>query len=76
MYVAVYTHKGAAVWVSEEGLEYQDIIFANVTIPNRRGGSFYAGLHRAIRDATFIDEGLDPERPSEKAMRLAREEES
>lgn len=35
--------------------------------------AFSAGLRRAVEDAEAIRDGRDPERPSEKAMRLADE---
>lgn len=74
MYVAVYTDKGDPIWFSDA--DYADILLARITVPNQRGSSFFAGLRRAMRDAEEIEAGRDPERPSEKAMRLAREEEA
>lgn len=72
MIVTVTTDDGTIVnaWTD---VTYADVILARVVVPNRRGSSFYAGLHRAMRDAEEIEAGRDPERPSEKAMRLAAE---
>lgn len=72
MYVVVYTDKGEQVWADAE-VTSTDILFADIQVPNRRGSSFFSGLRRAIRDAEEIEAGRDPERPSEKAMRLAQE---
>jgi len=38
---------------------------------NVRGSSLAAGIRRAVQDAEAIQAGRDPERPSEKAIRLA-----
>lgn len=38
---------------------------------NVRGSTVASGIRRAVRDAQFIQAGDDPERPSEKAMRLS-----
>jgi hypothetical protein len=38
---------------------------------NARGSGLAAGIRRAVQDAEVIQAGGDPERPSEKAMRLS-----
>jgi hypothetical protein len=67
--VVVYTDSGEAVWSMEKIESWQ---INGLTCPgNVRGSSLAAGLRRAVSDAEKIQRGEDPERPSEKAMRLA-----
>lgn len=69
-YVVVYTDKGEQVWSSQ-------LIAATVRrleCPgNVIGSSVASGLRRAAQDAEALEQGRDPERSSERAMRLADE---
>lgn len=40
---------------------------------NARASSLASGIVRAVQDADKIQRGIDPERPSEKAIRLMHE---
>ena len=66
--VIVTTDEGRAVWMIEDieawhvrGLECPT---------NQRGSAVASGVRRACEDAQAIQSGADPERPSEKVMRL------
>lgn len=70
--VVVYTDKGQQVWQS---LATAYSLRRAECPGNSIGSSLVAGLRRAVEDAEAIEEGRDPERPSEKAMRLATRKE-
>jgi hypothetical protein len=73
MRVAVFTEGGQEVWSYDSGIK--GISHAIPSAPsNAAAHSLLRGLARAIQDAEVIEAGGDPERPSEKAMRLAEEE--
>jgi hypothetical protein len=66
--VVVYTDKGEQVWQSP-ATAYS---LRSATCPtNQTGSSLISGLRRAVEDAEKIEDGHNPERDSEKAMRLA-----
>ncbi len=69
--VVVYTDKGEQVWQSPAiGFTLRPAKCPGNTI----GSALVSGLRRAIEDAEAIEAGDDPERPSEKAMRLSDRE--
>jgi hypothetical protein len=69
--VVVYSDKGEQVW-SYTGVA--SWMIAGLQCPtNMRGSGLAAGIRRAVEDAEKIERGEDPERPSEKAMRLTHE---
>lgn len=67
--VVVYTEKGEQVW-SMEGV-HPDWMSAITAPTNVKASGLVAGLRRAVQDADKIERGIDPERASEKAMRLS-----
>ena len=67
-YVVVYTNEGEQVWQS---LATAYSIRRAECPGNNIGSGLIAGLRRAVEDAEKIEQGIDPERPSEKAMRLS-----
>lgn len=72
-YVVVYTDKGQQVWLSP----LIALTVRRLECPgNTIGSSIAAGLRRAAEDAEMMERGQDPERLSEKAMRLADGEDS
>lgn len=66
--VVVYTDKGEQVW--QMPADAYSLRNANCFM-NTNGSSIISGLRRAVEDAEAIEQGCDPERPSEKAMRKA-----
>lgn len=67
--IVVFTDDGQPVWEMDD-VEWHHV--TGLTCPtNTRGSSVASGIRRAISDAHTIQDGGDPERPSEKAMRLA-----
>ena len=69
--VVVYTDNGQQVWQSPA----MSLTLRSAKCPsNTSGSSLISGLRRAVEDAEAIEEGRDPERPSERAVRLAAEE--
>lgn len=65
--VCVYTDKGELVY--EQPADSRSL--ASATCPtNITGSSLISGLRRALEDAEMMEVGLNPERPSERAMRL------
>jgi hypothetical protein len=67
-YVVVYTDKGEQVWQSP-ATAYS---LRSASCPhNTIGSSLVAGLRRAVEDAEALEDGRDPERPSERAMRMS-----
>lgn len=69
--VKVFTDDGEEVWVAA-GIMAYDV--RNLQCPgNTTGSGLAAGIRRALEDAEVIQAGGDPERPSEKAMRLSQE---
>ncbi len=65
--IIVQTDDGFTVW-EMEAEEWQ---LDRLTCPgNIRGSAVASGIRRACRDAEALTAGNDPERPSEKAMRL------
>lgn len=67
--VIVETDSGERVW-SMDGIESWHL-HALQCSTNTRGSAVAAGVRRAVQDAEAIQEGRDPERLSEKAVRLA-----
>jgi hypothetical protein len=67
--VIVTTDDGQPVW-QMEGIESWHISALQCPT-NVRGSAVASGVRRAVRDAAIIQQGGDPERPSEKAMRMA-----
>lgn len=66
--VVVYTDNGQQVWQ----MDVESLDLNGLQCPsNNRGSALAAGIRRAVQDAEAIQAGRDPERPSEKAMRLA-----
>lgn len=69
--VVVYTDKGQQVWQ----MDVESWQIDGLQCPtNLRGSSLAGGIRRAVQDAEVIQAGGDPERPSEKAIRLMHEE--
>lgn len=67
-YVVVYTEKGQQVWQ----MNVPSFAIRNLGCPgNTIGSSLAAGIRRAVEDAEVIEAGGDPERASERAMRLS-----
>jgi hypothetical protein len=67
--VVVYTESGERIW-SMEGVESQNL--RALTCPmNAAGSALASGVRRAVEDAEAVQAGRNPERPSERAMRLA-----
>jgi hypothetical protein len=67
--VSVTTEDGTEVWRSDAVASWQ---IAGLQCPgNVRGSSLAAGIRRAVRDAEVIEAGGDPERLSERAMRIS-----
>lgn len=70
MQVVVLTDDGREVWRAP-GIMAHDV--RSIECPgNSTGSSVAAGIRRAAVDAEAIQRGEDPERPSEKAMRLSQ----
>lgn len=70
--IVVYTDKGQQVWQTT-GV-HRDSLSAATCPTNAKGSAIIAGLRRAVEDAEKIERDEDPERPSEKAMRLSERE--
>lgn len=69
--VVVYTDKGEQVWQSPA----LGFTLRPAKCPgNSIGSALVSGLRRAVEDAEAIEQGRNPERPSEAAMRLADDE--
>lgn len=71
-HVVVYTEDGQVVGGVTD-VRYSDLMLARIEVPNTKGQAFFGTILRAVQDAEAIQEGRDPERPSEKVMRLAAE---
>lgn len=69
--VIVETDDGVRVWSMDDIASWH--LPALQCPTNVRGSSLAAGIRRAVEDAEAIQEGRDPERPSEKALRFAYE---
>jgi hypothetical protein len=69
--VIVQTDDGTWVWGMDNVRSHHLNALACTT--NEKGSSLAAGVRRAVSDAEVIQAGGDPERMSEKAMRLASE---
>jgi hypothetical protein len=69
--VIVTTDDGQPVWQMEDIESWH--ITALQCPTNVRGSAVASGVRRAVRDAAIIQQGGDPERPSEKAMRMMAE---
>ena len=67
--VIVTTDAGVVVW-RQEDVDANAVRYLQCQ-GNVNGSSLAAGIRRAVQDAEAIQAGRDPERPSEKAMRLA-----
>lgn len=68
--VVVFTDDGSTRVRVFDGVRSRNL--TNMECPGNAAGSALAsGLRRATKDADIIAEGGDPERPSEKAMRLS-----
>jgi len=68
--IKVFTDDGREVW-STAGIMAHDV--RDIQCPgNTTGSGVAAGIRRATEDAEVIQRGGDPERPSEKAMRLSQ----
>jgi hypothetical protein len=66
--VTVHTDDGDLVW----SMDVEAWHINGLQCPtNQRGSGLAAGIRRAVQDAEVIQAGGDPERPSEKAMRLS-----
>lgn len=70
-YVVVYTEKGEQVWHMQATAHALATARCDTNIVGR---NLISGLRRAFEDAEALEQGLDPERPSEKAMRLSEAE--
>lgn len=70
--VIVTTDDGQAVWTMD-GIESWHVSGKLKAAGNVRAQNLASGIVRAVRDAEVIQAGGDPERPSEKAMRLVDE---
>lgn len=70
--VIVTTDDGQPVWMMEDIQPWHIIALQCPT--NIRGSSLAAGIRRAAQDAEAIQDGRDPERLSEKVMRLMKED--
>lgn len=68
--VIVVTDDGREVWRAA-GIMPHDVS-ALACPSNTTGSSLAAGVRRAVLDAQKIQRGEDPERASEKAMRLSQ----
>jgi hypothetical protein len=67
--VIVTTEDGTEVWRMDDVAAWQ---VSGLQCPgNVSGSSLAAGIRRAVQDAEVIEAGGDPERLSEKAMRIA-----
>lgn len=63
---------GPIVWTSHGDVPVYALDSASCPT-NVVGSGIVSGLRRAVQDADAIRDGRDPERPSEKAIRLAEE---
>ena len=69
--VIVTTDNGDPVWMMDDVEAWH---LSALTCPtNRKGSALASGVRRAVQDAETIQKGGDPERPSERAVRLAAE---
>jgi hypothetical protein len=62
---------GPGIWPGDHNLHAPNGVWAEVV--GRLDAEPLGWLGRALRDAALLQDGQDPERPSEKAMRLAAE---
>jgi hypothetical protein len=69
--VIVTTNDGRPVWMLDDVRSWD--LGALQCPTNLRGSALAAGVRRAVEDAEAIQAGRNPERPSEKAVRLAAE---
>lgn len=69
--IKVFTDDGQEVAVKQVDDNWSDNALARHIVGNLN--TIHGWLGRAIRDARIIQAGGDPERPSEKAMRLSAE---
>lgn len=69
--VIVETDDGRRVWEFETTARMASAVWRPGT--HEGASSLLSGLERAVADAEVVERGGDPERPSEKAMRLAME---
>lgn len=67
--IIVETDEGVVVFRAEA--EYRDLLLATPSFSNAKARSLWAGIRRGVRDVEALKEGRDPERPSERAMRLS-----
>lgn len=72
--VIVQTDSGNEVWRFHESVDAHTADMIPSAPTNAKTHELLRGLARAVRDAEMIAKDLDPERPSEKAMRLADEQ--
>jgi hypothetical protein len=67
--VIVETDDGQRVYAEETTAH--TLLFSTDSPPAQ---ALIGGIRRGLQDAEAVEAGLDPERPSEKAMRLAEEQ--
>jgi hypothetical protein len=71
--VIVQTDDGREVWRLEEIEPWHVRSIIHGSFTNIVCRALTSGILRAVQDANMIQRGLDPERLSEKAVRLANE---
>ena len=73
--VVVQTDDGREVWRMEQIEPWHVTSIISGAFTNRVCRALVSGIHRAVRDASVIQAGRDPELRSERIMRLMDEEE-